>query len=290
MNYLITGSTGNIGGRVVERLLEAGIRPRVLARDPKRAREAHGGRVDVTVGDLSDPVSLRAAFKGVSTLLLVNSGPDLAARDAAAARVARETGVRHLVKLSSLDVEQQVGTGVWHAQGELAIRESGPAFTFIRPSGFMSNALGWAHSINAHGVVRTSTGDGRIAMIDPDDIADVTTKALLSREYDGHTLPISGPEALTYAEMTAKLGAALGRPLVFQSMSDAEARERFLALDDSRAMVEAIVSIWRAIREGRLAGVTDTVRRVLGREPRTFDSWAHANVAEFGEGEEERSG
>jgi uncharacterized protein YbjT (DUF2867 family) len=116
-----------------------------------------------------------------------------------------------------------VGTGVWHAQGELAIRENGPAFTFIRPSGFMSNALGWAHSINANGVVRTSTGDGRIAMIHPDDIADVTMQALLSREYDGRTLPISGPEALTYAEMTAKLGAALDGPLVFQSMSDDEA-------------------------------------------------------------------
>jgi uncharacterized protein YbjT (DUF2867 family) len=57
-------------------------------------------------------------------------------------------------------------------------------------------------------------------MIHPDDIADVTTQALLSRDDEGRILPFSGPEALTYAEMTAKLGTALGRPLVFESMSD----------------------------------------------------------------------
>jgi uncharacterized protein YbjT (DUF2867 family) len=281
MSYVITGATGNIGGRVVDRLLDAGIRPRVLTRDAEKARQTHGERVDIHVGDLADPASLRPAFTGASTLFLVNSGPELAARDAAAVQVARAVGVTRVMKLSSMDVEQEVGTGVWHARGEFAIRESGLSFTFLRPSGFMSNALGWAPSIRAAGLVRTSTGEGRIALIHPDDIAEVATHALLRWDYEGQALRITGPEALSYAEMTARIGAVIGEPLAFQSMSDHEARAQFVARREESRMVEALLSIWSAIREGRLATVTETVWHLLGRGPRSFEVWAQENAATF---------
>jgi uncharacterized protein YbjT (DUF2867 family) len=284
MSYVITGATGNIGGRVVNRLLDAGIRPRVLTRDAGRARKAYGEHVDIRVGDLSDPASLRPAFTGASTLFLVNAGPDLAARDAAAVQVARAVGVTRVMKLSSIDVEQEVGTGVWHARGELALRESGLSFTFLRPSGFMSNALGWAPSIRRAGLVRTSTGEGRIALIHPDDIAEVATHALLRWDYEGQALRITGPEALSYAEMTARIGAVLGEPLVFQSMSDQEARASLVARREEPEMIAAILSIWSAIRGGRLETVTETVRHVLGRRPRSFEAWARENAASFRDG------
>jgi len=280
-DVLITGATGNIGGRVVEHVLQAGIRPRVLARDAEKARRAFGERVDVRVGDLSDPSSLRAAFAGVSSVFLVNAGPDLAARDAAAAQVAKQAGIRHLVKLSSMDVDGEVGAGAWHAQGEHALRESGLAATFVRPSGFMSNALWWVPSIKAEGLVRTSTGDGRIALIHPDDIAEVVTRALLDPERRGQVLSITGPAALTYAEMAALVGAVIGRAVGFSALSDGEARRRFAGRAEPDAMVEALVSIWRAIREGRLARVTGVVEQVLGRPPRSFETWVGENAAAF---------
>ena len=122
MNYLISGATGDIGSRVVKCLLERGERPRVFARDARKARERFGERVDVAVGDLDDAGSIYAALAGVDALFLVNSGPEIANRDAAAAQAAKAAGVRHLVKLSSMDAQQDVGTGVWHARGEAAIR------------------------------------------------------------------------------------------------------------------------------------------------------------------------
>jgi uncharacterized protein YbjT (DUF2867 family) len=67
-----------------------------------------------------------------------------------------------VVKLSSLDAQQGVGTGVWHARRESAIRTTGIPFTFVQPTGFMSNALFWATSIKSESIVRTATGDGRI--------------------------------------------------------------------------------------------------------------------------------
>jgi uncharacterized protein YbjT (DUF2867 family) len=282
MIYLITGATGNVGGLVTERLVARGVRPRIFVRDAEKARARYGDRVDVVVGDLSDAASLARALTGVDTLFLVNSGHDLDVRDGAAADAARASGVRHLVKLSSIDArEQNVGTGVWHARAEAAIRATGINLTFVQPSGFMSNALYWARSIKAEGVVRTSTGDGRIPFIHPDDIADVSVAALTTREYDGASLPITGPEALSYAQMGAKIGAAIGKSVRFEPISDDEARAQQVAWGAPEPLVEARLSIFRAIRNGVLASVTDGVERVLGRKPIAFDRWVEENVAAF---------
>lgn len=281
MVYLITGATGNIGSRVVERLLARGDRPRVFARDMEKARARFGDRVDVAVGDLADAASLARALSGVDALFLVNSGPGLEVRDEAAAKVARASGVKRLVKLSSFDAEPRVGTGVWHAKGEAAIAATGIAHVFVRPTGFMDNALFWARGIKAEGVVRSCTGDGKISFIHSDDIADVAAAALTTPEHDGQTLSITGPEALSYAEMTAKIGAGISRPLTYQGISEEKVRQQQAAWEADSAMVEAHLSIYRAIREGRLAEVTDTVERVLGRRPFDFDRWVQQNGGAF---------
>jgi uncharacterized protein YbjT (DUF2867 family) len=282
MTYLITGATGAVGSRVVKLLLERGERSRIFVRDADKARARYGDRVDIVVGDLGDAASLLAGLQRADAIFLVNSGPGLASRDEAAATVAKAAGVKHLVKLSSMDSRQDVGTGVWHARGESAIRAAGIAFTFVQPAGFMSNALGWAGSIKSEGVVRAPTGDGRIAFIHPDDIAAVATAALTTQAYLGESLPIGGPEALSYAEMTAKISATIGRPLRFQPISDEEERRHMIEGGDSEEIVAAHISIYRAIREGRLAIVTGDVERVTGRKPIAFNRWVRENTAAFG--------
>lgn len=282
MNYLVTGATGNLGSLVAERLIARGDRPRIFVRNADKARARYGERVDIFTGDLADAKTLAPALAGADALFLVNSGSDLATLDELAAKTAKVAGVTHLVKLSSYDArEQNVGTGVWHAAGEAAIRASGIAFTFVQPSGFMSNALYWARSIKAEGVVRTATGEGKIPFIHSNDIADVAVKALTTQEYIGLSLPITGPEALSYADMTAKIGTAIVKALRFQAISDEEARNQQIAWGAPEPLVEAQLSIFRAIRDGRLATVTDTVERVLGRKPITFDQWARENAAAF---------
>jgi uncharacterized protein YbjT (DUF2867 family) len=281
MNYLITGATGDVGARVVEQLLHRGERPRVFVRDAEKARSRYGDRVEIFAGDLADPSTLRPAFEGVAGLFLVNTGPQIPLRDQAAAAAAKDAGVRHIVKLSSMDVEQELAIGAWHKRGEQAIRESGVPFTFVQPTGFMSNLLAWAHSIQAEGVVRSATGDGRRAFIHSDDIAAVSVAALTSENYVGQSLPITGPQALTFAEATEAIGFALGRPLVYRLISDNEARRRYAATGALPEDVDAHVALWRAIREGRLAGVTDQVERILGRKPIAFEQWVRENIAAF---------
>lgn len=276
MKYLITGATGNIGSLVTHRLIHRGERPCVFVRNAAKARSLFGDSAEIRVGNLAaDHDSLAAAFAGIDSLFLINSGADLAARDRVASIAARTTGVRQLVKLSTLDVHSGVGTGPWHARGEAAVRDSGLAFTFLQTAAFMSNALHWADSIAAEGVLRSSTGDGKIAFIHPGDIADVAVRALTTRDHHGEALVITGPRALSYAEMATAIGTAIGASVRFVAIADAEVRV------GTGAYAKALVDIWRAIRDGRVAMVTDGVQRILGREPTPFDQWATENAGAF---------
>jgi len=282
MKYLVIGATGNIGSRVTQRLVARGERPSVFVRSAKKANALFGDQVDIHVGDLEKPrSSLANALAGIEGIFLVSDGPDLDTRDRTVAFAAKLAGVGHVVKLSTLDVHTSVGTGPWHARGEAAVRESGVAFTFIQAAGFMLNALGWSDSIRAEGVLRSSTGKGKIAFIHPDDIADVATVALTTRDYDGQSLVITGPEAMSYGEMAATIGVAIGKPIGFEEISDQQAYAGVVAWAGKSPYADALVDIWRAVREGRLATVSEGVQQVIARGPIPFHRWAEENAAAF---------
>ena len=111
MKHLITGATGDVGSRVVAHLLKRKIRPRVLVRNEAKARLLFGDRVDFFLGDLAEPASMRDALKGAATIYLINVGPEIPQLDEAAAVLAKEEGVKRIIKLSSLDVEHGLAIG-----------------------------------------------------------------------------------------------------------------------------------------------------------------------------------
>jgi len=281
MTYLITGATGDVGARVVRQLVARNIRPRVLVRSAEKAYALFGESAEIRMGDLADTATTRLAMKGVDTLFLVNVGPEIPQRDEAAATAAREEGVRRIVKLSSIDVEHGLAIGAWHELGEAAIRASGVAFTFIRPTGFMNNLLAWAHSIKTEGIVRSSTGNGGRPFIHSEDIAAVSLAALLDAEYAGRILSITGPRSLTFGDATGIIAGAIGKKLVYQAISDEEAGERYSRFSGSSQETEAHVALWRAIREGRLAAATDEVEQTLARKPVSLEQWASENAQHF---------
>jgi uncharacterized protein YbjT (DUF2867 family) len=145
----------------------------------------------------------------------------------------------------------------------------------------MSNLLAWSNSIKNEGIVRSSTGEGRRAFIHSDDIAAVAVEVLRSGNYIGESLALTGPEALTFGEVAAKIGEAIGKKLEFRAISDEDARRRYAAVSGSQAETEAHVELWQAIRDGRLATVTNTVERILGRKPIALEQWISENVAAF---------
>lgn len=281
MSYLVFGATGNIGSRVAQRLIDAGARTSVFVRDASKAHLLFGDQVDVRRGDFDTSSALAAALDGVDGIFLLTDGPNLDEQDRAVSSAAFQAGVQHIVKLSTLDVLTGIGTGPWHTAGEAAVRESGVPFTFIRAAGFMSNALSWSYPIRTAGVLRSSTGEGKIAFIHPDDVAAVATTALLSRRRDGRALVVTGPEALSYREMANTIGRAIGTSIGFEEITDRQAYADTVEWAGRGPYIDALVDIWRAVRQGRLDTVTEGFQQTTGQEPISFARWAAENVEAF---------
>ncbi|MEV7982769.1 SDR family oxidoreductase [Streptomyces sp. NPDC086519] len=280
---LVTGATGTIGSDVVRQLAGRGAKVRALTRDPAKARVPAG--VEVVRGDYGDPASLDAALSGATAVFLLRPpGPD-EGQDAALVGAARTAGVERLVKLSA------IGTGdpdsgpsaQWHVAGERAVRDSGLAWTVLRPSSFASNTLTWLPALRAGEPVPNMTGDGASGVIDPRDIAEVAVRALLDAGHAARTYTLTGPEAITVPGQAAVLAEVLGRPVPTRNLSPDQTRD-FLrtawGMDGIRA--EGVLTGLAFVRAGGNAVVTEDTQEVLGRPARTFREWAEDHRGAFG--------
>jgi len=278
---LVTGATGTVGREVVAQLLAEGHAVRALTRRPATARL--DARVEVVEGDLTRPETLPRAVAGVERVFSLALGPDLASQEASLARAARQAGARHIVKLSVLGagLGATEGVAVWHDAGERAVRESGLAFTFVRPGAFMSNALFWRDSIRREGKVYSNFGNGRVPFVHPRDIAAVAVCALSMPGHEGKAWPATGPEALGVGDQVRIIAAALGRRLEYVPITDDAAREGMQAAAMPPYLIEALLPFAATVRSGRAAKIFPTVEEVTGRPPLTFEQWARENVAAF---------
>ena len=272
---LVTGATGNIGRELARELDKMGAEFRVLVRDPARAARV--------VGDFGKPATLRPAFEGVDKLFLLTPGIGVEhTRFAVAA--AKAAGVNHIAHLSSFNVlgDPMPAMGRWHHEREAIIRASGISVTFLRPGGFMTNALDWAPTIREAGYVLDPIGSGRYAPIDPADIAAVAALALTEDGHQGKEYVLTGDEAFTVAEQVRILAEAIGRDIeVRQTATPAEAgRSRFPA-GAPHALADAITEGFALMRADIVGFRTDTVERLLGRWPRSFAHWCQRNADAF---------
>ncbi|GAA2620832.1 NAD(P)H-binding protein [Actinomadura fulvescens] len=274
---LVSGATGNVGGELARRLAASGTAVRALVRDPATSEPPAGA--EPVAGDLDHPESLVGALKGVDGVFLLSGYADMPGLLAEIDRA----GVGKVVLLSGsavLATDTKNVISRYMQESERAVRESGVPWTFLRPSGFMSNTLQWAPQIRAGGdVVRAPFPDVRVAMVDPYDIAAVAAEALLGDGHEGNIYHPTGPEALLPADRVRVLGEVLGRELRFEGQTHAEAREDMIG----SMPVEYVEAFFGFYADGKLdeSHVLPTVREVTGNEPRTFAQWAAAHADAF---------
>ncbi|MGW1155255.1 NmrA family NAD(P)-binding protein [Streptomyces rubiginosohelvolus] len=276
---LVTGATGAVG-REVAGLLAAAGPVRILARRPERLT-VRGDGVEVVEGAYGDRPALDRALEGVSSVFLVTNSPT-DPDDERVAGAAAAAGVRHLVKLSMMAVEEPGADDFitrWQRRNEETIRASGVPWTFVRPRTFMSNTLTWAPGIRSAGVVRALYGDAPVACVDPRDVAAVAVAVLTGAGHEGRTYAVSGPEAITAREQTAQLSRVLGRPLRFEELGLDAARTALLA-KYPRPAAEAFLESAERQRAGAKAAVVPTVEELTGCQARPYRTWAadHADA------------
>jgi uncharacterized protein YbjT (DUF2867 family) len=281
---LVTGATGNIGRALVSELDAQGADLRILVRDPVRAA-ALPVRAERVVGDLDEPATLAPAFAGVDAVFLLTQGIGTE-RAAHAVAAARQAGVRHIVHLSSAHVlyDPIPAMGHWHHAREELIRACGIPATFLRPGGFMTNALDWVGTIREGGYVFDPIGPGRYAPVDPADIAAVAALVLTEGGRPGEPYALTGGETFTITEQVRILSDAIGRNLEVRTAATAAqaVRSRF-PNGAPAALAAAVTEGFTLMRADTVGYRTNTVERLLGRAPRTFADWCARNADAFGQ-------
>lgn len=262
---LVVGGTGKTGRRVAERLAALGMPVRIGSRSANPAF------------DWEDPSGWAAALDGAGAVYITYY-PDLAAPGApeavrALVGQALQQGVRRLVLLS--------GRGDEEAQrAEQVLQDSGADWTIVRASWFSQN---FSESVLLEGVlageIALPAGDVGEPFVDTDDIADVVVAALTQDGHVGQLYEVTGPRLLTFAEATAEIARAIGRPVRYTRLS-AEAFTATLAQQGLPAeFTGLLLYLFTTVLDGRNAYLTDGVQRALGRPPKDFADYARDAAA-----------
>jgi uncharacterized protein YbjT (DUF2867 family) len=286
MRILVTGATGNVGRRLVQRLAgRPGTDIRALTRDPSRA--AFAPDAQVVAGDLTDLDGLPAVLEGVDRLFLFPlaypSQPTQSLDDftvtSAVPELAAKAGVQRVVLLSSNAV--LYGGDPHHQQAEEAVEKSGLDFTVLRSGEFALNKLlAWGPGIRAEGVVRSGFSEVKGVPIHEDDVAAVGAAALLEDGHAGAHYELTGPVALTERQQVAAIADGLGRKIRFEALTPEQAREDWIQQGLFPELVDEMMDHYLHFTN-KPPQPSNTVAEITGTRARTLTEWAAEHSADF---------
>ncbi|MGH6718739.1 MAG: NAD(P)H-binding protein [Alphaproteobacteria bacterium] len=276
---LVTGATGTVGGEVVRRLVADQAPVRVLVRTADRARLIPAG-AEIVVGTFDDGDALARACRGVEGVFLGSfSDPRLLELQANVIAAARAAGVVRIARLSALSArpDSPHAFAREHGHGDRQVLDSGLGGIALQPTWFNQNCLTYFPK----GVLRMPVGDGRVAFVDVRDIADVAIRVLSRPGWEGQSIELTGSEPLSHAEVALILGQATGRTFRFEDEPVAAfaARARANGMDES--YLDVLLGLFARVRRDDSAVVRPGVRRVLGREPTAFHTFARDFAADL---------
>jgi uncharacterized protein YbjT (DUF2867 family) len=282
---LITGATGNVGREIIKQLSVKGIASRAMVRSGKAAEKLAGvPGVSPVTGDFDDVASLEAALAGIETaFLLTNSSERAEAQQLAFVAAAKKMGVRHIVKFSQIhaDAASPVRFLRYHAVVEQAIRDSGMAYTFLRANLFMQEFLSFRDPILQSGQFFAPIGDGKVSLVDVRDLAAVAVAALTEPGHDDKTYVLTGPEALSHAEIATKMSAALGRPVSFIEITPEQMRQAVMSFGFPEWQADGLLEDYAHYQRGEAADISHDIATVTGSPARSFDIFIADHASRF---------
>jgi uncharacterized protein YbjT (DUF2867 family) len=269
---LLLGGTGKTARRIAPRLTAAGATVRTAARRGADVRF-----------DWDDPATHDAALAGIDVVYLVppTARLDFVPLVSAFLDRAEAAGVRHVTFLSARGVEYAPPEAPMRATELDLQRRTGLTHSIVRPGWFMQDfdEYFFQPAIAADGVVVAPTGDGAEAFVHADDIAEVAASTLLAPEqHAGAGYTLSGPEALTFAQVAERIGAAAGRPVTHVDPTVEDWVAATAAAGMPLDYAELLGSLFDLLRASANAAISPDTQRVTGHAPRSFDDYV-ANPA-----------
>ncbi|MGN6871882.1 MAG: NmrA family NAD(P)-binding protein [Solirubrobacteraceae bacterium] len=270
---LVIGATG-VMGREVMRSLDGRCRLRALVHsdvsDAEIARRYP--QAERVQRDLLDAGSLEAAFAGVDRVfLLTPSVPEQGRLEENALAAALKAGAQLIVYVSSTDVGWEIELSAAHRMMERRLAECGVDHIVLRPEYLLNNLLGEVDEL-ARGRLVAPSADGRCPFVDARDVGAVAAAVLLAMEPPPGPLEVTGPESLSFAQLAARLQAALGRPVEHIDPTPAQWADDGISAGMPQWLAHALAEYFEVLRERPLEASDDT-RRVIGRGPRSVEDF-----------------
>ena len=230
---LLTGATGVAGSFVVNEFVQRREPVRILVRNrAKAAALEKDPTVEIVEGDMSRRNTLGPALDGVDRVLMISApSMDMVETQSTFVDAAKAAGVRHVIKFSGLDARSDTTFifGRMHKEIEEHVVSSGLAWTQLRPSAFMQVYLREAPSVIHEGAFFFALADVRLNPVDLADVAKVGFSLLRDGGHEGERLPMTGPEALTMAEVADRVSHATGRTVRYVAVSRSDRRQALIA-------------------------------------------------------------
>jgi NAD(P)H dehydrogenase (quinone) len=278
-SFGLTGSTGQLGGRVATRLATLGQPQRLLARNPARAPQLPGA--EIIQASYEDGPSMRAALSGVQALLLISGyGQTRLDQHYSAIDGAIAAGVERIVYTSFLSAAP-LATFTHareHYLTEQRIRESGCRYTFLRPTFYLDRAPLW---FSNEGVIQGPAGNGTITWVSRDDLADVAVTVLTTSGHDGASYEITGAQAFTLTEAAEEFSRATGIPTSYKPETIEEARASRTKFNPTDWELEAWVSTYVAIATGEMSVVSHNVEALTGHAPQALADYVYKHPESY---------
>lgn len=270
---LVTGATGTVGRHVAAGLVERGVTVRGAARDPSVADLPDGVRpVRFAFGEAE---TYDEAFENVDALFLMRPPQIANVRRAIlpAVRRARAAGVRHVAFLSLQGADRN--PVVPHRTIEDDLKRHGPAWTMLRPGFFFQNLIApHGPDVVEHDQIYLPAGRGRTAFVDARDVADAAVRVLTEPGHEGKGYELTAGEPLRYDEIAEALSASLGREIRYVDATPWGFWSRMRSRGHPHAQIAVMSALYTTCRLGWAGHVSDELATLLGRPPRTIETFA----------------
>lgn len=284
----VTGTSGHLGRRVIELLLEKNAGKIVAGtRTPEKLADLAARGVVVRHADFEDPKSLEAAFAGADRVLIVSTdaidrpGRRIAQHRAAVAAAVR-AGVKHAVYTSMPNPETSPVTfAPDHLGTEQALKSSGLTYTILRNCWYTEYLVPGLAAAVAAGKLISATGNGGAPYVTREDCAQAAAAALASTDVTDRTYNITGPDSITYADL-AKLASELtAKTVTNESVTPEERTRQLIAAGTPEPIAKLLISTQVAIADGKMGIPTTAVQELTGRQPMSLRAFLSAHRAEL---------
>jgi len=281
---LVTGATGRVGFRLMERLRDAHADATAMVAVEARAADLPGAAKHL-VASLDDPPPAELLQDFDRVFLLSPAGEAQVELEIGFIDALLAAGHRpHVVKMACdgfADPGCEVRFMRSHREIAVHLEATGLPASYLAAAPFLENLLPAAAAIRREGLLRAPAGQGRASFIAASDVASVAARLLTHDGLEPSSYVLTGPEALGYRDLARRISAVFARDVGYRDQRPAQAREALLASGMTAWEADGTLELFAWIREGGADTVTSDVRDVTGRDPRPAQEWLEEFRAVF---------